>query len=526
MICLRILVENELVAANHHKKVRPSLSNLNLPEEISHLQPPLILALDIGSSSARAALVDGGGQRIPGSLVHANYRQDTMSSKYGSLDPQELLASVEALIDQIVAKLDGAKVEISGVGISTFWHSIMGINSSGEPLTPVLMWSDVRAASQCRDLEAALDPVDYHRRCGTPIHSSYPPAKLLWLRQEQPDLYEKATGWLSFGEYLLRCFCGDDIVSTSMASATGLFNQAGLDWDDLTLDVLDLDREKLSTISDDPLTNLRPDYKSRWPALEHARWFPALGDGACANVGSGAIGTRKLALSVGTSGAMRMLWAGDPVAAPDGLWLYRLDKKRVLLGGALSEGGNLWEWVSERFQLPQADDLEEQIAAIAPDGHGLTWLPFLAGERSTGWSPNARGVISGLTLHTTTPEILRAGLEAIAYRFALIARLLHDYVDDDHVVVGSGNALINDKNWPQIMSDAIGHEFIESPEPEASLRGAALVALERVGAIERLDDSAAKVLEGAKHLIPDLQRHEIYRAGIARQQDLYRRLLG
>ncbi len=518
-------VNAERAAPGHYKKVRTSLSNSSVPDRFSSIQPPLILALDIGSSSARAALVDGAGRRITGSLIHVGYRQDTVSSSDGSLDPRELIEGVESLIDQVIAKLGGSGIEISGVGISTFWHSILGIDAKGDPLTPVLMWSDTRSADQCKTLARALDPDAYHQRVGTPIHSSYPPAKLLWLRHEKPGLFAAAERWMSFGEYLLRYFCADDVASISMASATGMFDQSRIDWDEPTLAVLHLDRDKLSPISDDPLTSLRATYADRWPALRHARWFPAIGDGACANVGSGAIGTSKVALSVGTSGAMRMLWEGEPVAPPAGLWLYRLDQRRVLLGGALSEGGNLWEWINGQLKFSRTVDLAEQIAAIAPDSHGLTWLPFLAGERSTGWSPDARGVISGLTLHTTAAEILRAGLEAIAYRFALIAELLRGHVDDDHVLIGSGNALVNDRNWPQIMSDAIGHELIESPEAEASLRGAALVALERLGAVKDLGATAASVLEGARHFSTDPQRHEIYRAGSARQQELYRRLM-
>lgn len=491
----------------------------------SNIHPPLILALDIGSSSARAALVDGRGGRVPGSLIDIRYRKDTISSAYGSLDPQELMSDVEALIDQLLAKLDGTGAEIAAVGISTFWHSLMGIDAQGDPRTAVLMWSDVRAARHCEKFEAALNPVEYHERTGTPVHSSYPAVKLLWLKAEQPDVWDSVARWLSFGEYLLRSFCGEEAVSVSMASATGLFNQSRLDWDGPTLELLKLNPGQLSPVSDQAMTHLNPEYAKRWSALRRASWFPALGDGACANVGSSAIGKGRAALSVGTSGAMRLLWRGDPVPPPDGLWLYRLDANRVLLGGALSEGGNLWEWVNERFRIDRGSDLVAKIAAIPPDSHGLTWLPFLAGERSTGWSRDATGVISGLTLHTTSPQILRAGMEAIAYRFALIAQRLNHFTEGDYSLIGSGNALISDSIWPQMMSDAIGHELIESPEPEASMRGAALVALERIGAIRPVDQSANDEFANARRFSPDAERHHTYLAGLARQQELYRRLM-
>lgn len=435
------------------------------------------------------------------------------------------MSVVEALIDRLLDKLGDKSAEITAVGISTFWHSLMGIDARGEPRTPVLMWSDVRAAGQCDEFEAALDPVDYHRRTGTPVHSSYPAVKLLWLKAEQPDVWNSVARWLSYGEYLLRSLCGEDAISVSMASATGMFDQYRLNWDAPTLELLKLSRDQLSPVSDQAMTHLKPEFAKRWPALRRASWYPALGDGACANVGSNAIGKAHAALSVGTSGAIRLLWRGDPVPPPNGLWLYRLDADRVLLGGALSEGGNLWEWMNERFQLARGRELASQIEAIPPDSHGLTWLPFLAGERSIGWSRDARGVISGLTLHTTAPQILRAGMEAIAYRFGLIAQRIDAFTDGDYSLIGSGNALVSDTIWPQMMSDVIGHELIESPEPEASMRGAALVALERVGAIGQLDRSPDNFFTDARRFSPDPERHKIYLAGIERQQMLYEKLL-
>jgi len=503
-----------------------ALDTSSLLFEPNAVETPLVLALDIGSSSARAALVDARGRRLGRSLIHVAYVHDTVESKYGSLDLPELTRSVEALIDQIVQLAGSLRVEIAGVGISTFWHSLIGLDEHHQPLTPIYSWADTRSAGAARVLAERLDPLAYHQRTGTMPHASYPAAKLLWLQDAEPELFKQVKRWVSFGEYLFLRFFGEASASISMASATGLFDQRQLRWDEVTLDAIQVKPESLSPLSDNPAIGLTDAYAKRWPALNSTKWFPALGDGACANVGSGGIGTSRVAMSVGTSGAMRVLWEGEPVAPPTGLWLYRLDAKRVLLGGALSEGGNLFEWVRERFQLPALDELTRKVAAIPPDSHGLTWLPFLAGERSPGWNANARATISGLTLHSTPEEILRAGLEAIAYRFALIASLLDGHVPAEHTIIGSGNALLHDQTWPQIMSDALGHNLIASTEPEASLRGAALVALERLNAFQKLEVVATQVLDDAHHYEPNDENHQIYARAIERQQELYRRVLG
>ena len=105
---------------------------------------------------------------------------------------------------------------------------------------------------------------------------------------------------------------------------------------------------------------------------------------------------------------------------PAGLWCYRVDRRRALLGGATSEGGNVYGWMQDTLKLGEPDAIERALAQLPPDGHGLTVLPFLAGERSPGWAGDVRATISGLGLNTTPIEMLQAGLEAVAYRFALI----------------------------------------------------------------------------------------------------------
>jgi gluconokinase len=490
------------------------------------IETPVVLALDIGSSSARAALVDSRGRWLAKSLRHVAYKTDTVDSRYGSLDPEELTLSVEQLLDQITTLANAQKIEIVGVGISTFWHSLIGLDARQQPLTPIYSWADIRSADAARELARRLDPDAYHARTGTLPHPSYPAAKLIWLQETDAELVENVERWVSFGEYLFLRFFGEATASVSMASATGLFDQKKLCLDEATLDAIGVKADRLSAIGDDPAPRFTGDYAKRWPALANARWYPAYGDGACANVGSGAFGKDHAGMSVGTSGAMRVLWEGEPVAPPAGLWLYRLDARRVLLGGALSEGGNLFEWVIDRFKLPERDELARTVAAIAPDSHGLTWLPFLAGERSPGWHANARATLSGLTLHTSPEEILRAGLEAITYRFALIAELLDDHLPSEHTIIGSGNALSNDRAWPHIMADALGHPLITSTEPEASLRGAALVALERLDAVPNLKQVATLVLEGAERYEPNAENHRIYEKAIERQKEMYRRLMG
>lgn len=485
---------------------------------------PLVLAVDVGTSSTRAAVVDGAGQMLSRTLRQVGYRLRTTPDGGAELDPVTLLAAVTSTIDATLEAAGNAAAQIRAVGISTFWHSIMGLGAAGEPQTPLYTWADTRAAPVVARLATTLNAEAYHQRTGAILHASYPLAKLAWLRATRPALHQSVARWVSFGEYLSLRLTGAATCSVSMASGTGLFHQARATWDPEALAVAGIEPSQLSAIDDTPQFGLHAAYARRWPALADAAWFPAWGDGACSNLGSGAIGQDRLALMVGTTGAMRLLWKSAPLAPPKGLWLYRLDREHVLLGGALSEGGNLYEWARERLRLPAPEVLAAELAAMPPDAHGLTWLPFLAGERSPGWHSAARGVISGLTLDTSPVAILRAGMEAVAYRFALIARLLEQAQPGSRTIVASGGGLLQNPLWMQIIADVLNQPVVASQEPEASLKGAALMALARLAG----DDQVAlmsPVLDVAQRFEPNPAHRAIYQSALARQEALYERLI-
>jgi gluconokinase len=310
-----------------------------------------------------------------------------------------------------------------------------------------------------------------------------------------------------------------------VASWTGLLNRTSLTWDAETLAALPVRADQLSPLVDvtDRFVGLQPEFAARWPALAGIPWLPTVGDGATANLGSGGTDADHLALTVGTSGAMRVVVTAPVATVPAGLWLYRVDRRRALLGGALSNGGNLFDWMRRVLQFAPGADLEAAVAAVPPDGHGLTVLPFFAGERSPGWAPDATATISGLRLATDSAEILRAGLEAVAYRFALIFAGLQPQVPTARAFLGSGAGLLHSPVWMGIMADVLGTPVIASGEAEASSRGNALLALEALGVIP--DAAQLPAALGAVYP-PDPAHHAIYKKAVARQQDLYARMLG
>ena len=226
---------------------------------------------------------------------------------------------------------------------------------------------------------------------------------------------------------------------------------------------------------------------------------------------------------IGTSGAMRVAYRGDvPDKIPHGLWCYRIDRERVIIGGALSDGGGLYHWLKENLKLSGTDDeIENEIEKRPPDAHGLTFLPFLAGERSTGYHETAHGAVLGLKSATDTIDIVQAALESVAYRFAEIYDQLNEVLKIKSIIA-SGGALRESPVWTQIICDALAQKMALPETHEASSRGAVLLALESIGKIE--DISKLKTPEGAKFNF-DKKRHAIYQKARKRHNEIYTLLM-
>ena len=434
-----------------------------------------VLALDVGTSSVRAQVFGP---------TAAERGQPARRDYVGETDPRKLLRLVRAAIRDA-----GGARNVDAVGASCFGHSLLAVGRGGQPLTPVLGWRDTRSADAAEWLARAVDGSAVHARTGCHLHTSYWPAKLAWLAKAHPRVFRRAR-FVSFADYLYAELLEPDVpTSLSLASGTGLLDLQSRTWDDELLSVLGIGPDRLPRISEEPVRG----------------WYPAFIDGACSNVGAGCTGRTRAALMVGTSGALRTVYETERPQPRAGLFLYRVDERRVVEGGALSDGGNLYHWLTDTLKRTDGS-----LAGRDPDSHGLTFLALLGGERSPGWHPHASGAVRGLTLDTTPLDLRQAALEGVSFRFAEVLDLMPEVEE----LVATGGALLKDGDWVQIMADALGRPVTLSRVKEASLRGAAVLALERLGERPR-DAPVGRVVE------PRPGHADAYRAARERQRELY-----
>lgn len=495
--------------------------------DLARAEGPLAIALDIGSSSVRSMAFDRRGRAISVATSQQEYELDTTIEGQATIDANVALQMASRCLDETHRAIATESLPVAAAGISSFWHSLLGIDKNGAPCTPVYHLADNRSAEIVDELRDTLDESAWRLVTGTVFHSSYWPAKLLWLKRHTPHDLSTVARWTSVAGYVSEQLLGTQTTSLCMASGTGMCGVATGQWVAELAEVSGISMDSLPTIVDRdvaafPLT----DAAKRWPRFATAQWFPALGDGACANVGCGSIDRRRIALTLGTTGAMRVLDhspTGVEVTHHTGLWTYRLDADTVIHGAAITNGGSWFDFIRD-IMCDTEDELLDDAFSLPPGAHGLTVLPFLAGERAPIWNDRARAVIAGLSPGTSRAEIARAGLEAVAHRLALLYQDTAPAAETNHQVIANGAALLRSPGLQQMVADALEHELVTLPASlEASARGAAICALESAGVIDNIGD-LDDLVPSSPSVAPDNQQSHIYRQERQRQEQL-RRLL-
>jgi len=442
----------------------------------------LVLAIDIGTSSCRSALFDEEGQRVDGTFFQNSYQLQTNREGAAELDPTTLVHRLESCLKQTLNQPLPDQAVIEGIGTSCFWHSMLGVDELGQAASPIYTWADARCANEAADLRKHHDEADYHAATGCMLRPSFWPARLRWLAKSQSGTASNIAHWWSPAEFIQSKFCDEVTVSRSMASGTGLLDVDDPYWHDESLQMAGITPEHLSPIDDTSLP-LSAAIRRKYPALAEARWFPGIGDGAASNLGSGATRPGVAALNFGTSGALRIVLSDQKkVEVPNGLFHYRIDDQRRIIGGAISNAGNAREWCIENLALPNDPvTLEQAIADTPPLQHGLTVLPFLNPERSPTWNEQVTGTITGLRMHNNAIEIYTAICESTYQRMARILDLLRPLAGRKTPKIMVGGGVQKSPALLQRLGDALGAPVYPNEEREASMRGAAVFALEHLG---------------------------------------------
>lgn len=453
----------------------------------------VVLGVDVGTTSAKATAFAPNGSELARGEV--GYPLDEPHPGWAEQDPQVVAdAAVEAIrIAAQEARAGGHT--IAGLSLSSAMHGLVALDAHDAPLTALLTWGDTRASDQAERLKR--EHPELHGRTGTPLHPMSPLAKLCWLRESQPDTFAAASRFVGVKELVLQRLTGEWAVDHSVASGTGLLHIRSLEWDAMALEVAGISAHQLA-----PLVPAKERFALRARAsaetglLGGTPVIAGAGDGPLANLGVGAVKPGMAAVSIGTSGALRVM-VENPATDPAGrVFCYALTPGRWAVGGAVNNGGVVLQWAGEALAPDLGEHAEEallELAASVPAGsEGLIMLPYLLSERAPHWSALPRGAYVGLTRGHGRAHLIRAAIEGVCQQLAVVLASVRDAGNDVVQVRATGGFARSDL-WRQILTDALGMEIGFPAGHEGSGFGAALLGMEALGLIDSIDRAAELV---------------------------------
>ncbi|RDI95356.1 xylulokinase [Meiothermus sp. QL-1] len=447
----------------------------------------LALGLDLGTSGLKAVALDEQGRKV--AEARAAYPLHTPRPGWTEQDPQDWARAAQEALRALCGRLEGA--EVVGLGLSGQMHGAVFLDKAGDPLAPAPLWNDQRTAQEVAQIEAAIPRQELIRRTGNPAVTGFQLPKLLWLRNQHPEVFRQVYKVLLPKDYLAYLLTGAWVSEYSDASGVGALNLATRRWDSEILQSLGL--------SEGLFPEVGPSERvvgALSPAWAQATGLPAglpvvagAGDNAAAALGLGVSRHRGGvgSVSLGTSGVI-FLPLEEPTPEPEGrVHLFaHADGGYHLLGVTLSAAGSL-EWLRGLFPEVSLDALLQEAEQVPLGSAGLYFLPFLAGERSPYLNPYLRGAFVGLSLAHRRGHLVRSVLEGVALSLGEVYRVMRPLAEARRLLATGGGAASD--LWLSLLGGALGVPVVRVAGDEGAARGAALLALVGAGVYPSLKEA-------------------------------------
>ena len=467
----------------------------------------LYLGVDIGTTSTKSVLFAEAGKVL--SMHHVEYPLHSPAPSIAEQDPEEIF---QAVLETMKVAIKKANVDIKNlklVSFSSAMHSVLAMDKQGKPLTQCITWADSRSTAWAKKIKEEYNGLEIYRRTGTPIHPMSPLAKLAWLRDEHREIFYKADKFIGIKEYVFYRLFGEYVIDYSIASATGMFHLENLAWDKEALSIAGVTADKLPkpVPTTHYLTGLKEDYQTELGISADTPFIVGASDGVLSNLGVNAIDPGVVAVTIGTSGAIRTV-TDKPVTDPKGrIFCYCLTEDHWVVGGPVNNGGMTFRWVRDELASSEVEtakrlgiDPYEVLTKIAqrvtPGADGLLFHPYLAGERAPLWNANARGSFFGLGLHHKKEHMVRAVLEGVIFNLYTVMLALQEVIGAPKQIKATGG-FARSELWRQMMADIFNQEVVVPETFESSCLGAIVLGMYALGEIE--DFSIMKELVGSTH---------------------------
>ncbi|WP_025763770.1 gluconokinase [Dyadobacter tibetensis] len=477
---------------------------------------PYLIGCDIGTTNVKTTAFDAETGAILGTRSHG-YEMSHPQAGWSEQDPEAIYQALLTCIRQ-VCQQDARHGALLGISFSSAMHGVLALDRNGKALTQLIIWADNRSAAIADRLRNSDTGREIYQRNGTPIHAMAPVCKLIWLRQEMPELFARAHKFVAIKEYVIYRLTGKFLVDYSIASATGLFNIHEKKWDIWTLGEIGLPIEKLSTAVS-PYFQQPLEEGNELGVSAGVPLIMGASDGCLANLGSGSYASDSMTVTIGTSAATRVS-ASKPYLDPKmRTFCYILDEETYIVGGASNNGAVIFDWLKDTFFEGSSYETVFDQAIQTPAGaDGLMFYPYLLGERAPLWSSSVRGGFTGLDIQHKKGHFVRAVMEGVLLNLYNVAEVLIRKNEVQKIYANGGFAHSN--LWVQMLADVFGLPVSLNDTVETGTVGAVMMAMKSLGLVHHY--SEMKLFTPVSVMFEtNLEVHAVYRKAAIRYDREY-----
>jgi gluconokinase len=463
----------------------------------------VVVGLDTGTTATKAVTAGVDGRVRDG--VSVGYPLQVPAPGHAELDAARVAGAAGEALAGIARAAEERGDRIVAVTLSAAMHGLVPLSADGEPLGPLITWADQRATDVAEALRADGRAGPLHDRTGTPVHAMSPLVKLAHLTAADRDAVRRTPRWGGVKELVLAALCGrPGVLDRSCASATGLYDIRALRWDDEALDLAGVRADQLAEVvpTTTVLPGLRPEVAARAGLPAGLPVVVGASDGVLANLGIGAVRPGVAAVSVGTSGALRVVVPEPAVDPGRRLFCYALTDEHWVVGGAVNNGGSVVRWAAQALASgfgrpdPEGEDADlldaallEEAAAVPPGSEGLLCLPYLLGERAPWWRSGLSGAYLGLRRDHRRPHLVRAAVEGVCQLLALVRDAVTATGAPVREVRATGGAMASPL-WSGTLAATLDLPVRLADSPEGTGLGACLLGLHALDGLPDLDAAA------------------------------------
>ena len=483
----------------------------------------LLLGVDIGTSSCKAALFDPDGHAVAqgGSDYPVSYPRKGWAEQEPDLWWDGVCRAVRAMISD--NGIDPA--EIAGIGVDGQSWSAIALDAAGNVLCPTPIWTDTRSGEICRETAERLTEKKLFDLYGNPVQPGYTWPKILWYRKHRPEVFEKTEKILQSNSYIVYRMTGEITQDLSQGYGLACFDMRTGRWDDGMCEALGIPRKLLPELmpSHRIVGKLTKEAAEQTGLMEGIPVAAGGLDAACGTLGAGVVSPGQTQEQGGQAGGMSIC-IGRYAADPRLILGFHVVPGRWLLQGGTTGGGGALKWLRETV-CPELSFAEMSALAetAQPGSGGVIFLPYMAGERSPIWDPDACGVFFGLRFGVTRAQMIRACMEGVAYalRHNLeTAGAAGARADTLRAMGGSANSRI----WTQIKADVTGCGIEVPGSDTATTLGAAMLAGVGTGVWQSFEEAARRTVRVNRTFAPDPAVRETYDRGYGKYRRLYENL--